>query len=320
MAVLLFFYSKKIAPIYSVKSSVYPLTSGPDKTSATSKLTELIGGTGGAKSLSDEANVNIEEVAKSKKTREAVAGERIPEFTNKLVAEILIDEVNKNRSFYEPILEKPKTEKALISAGAKVLKDNYSAKFNKNSLLEIVYSHSNKDLISPISYILVAKISEFYIELKVKKAQFDLAFTEKKVDSLDKVLNEIDSRRINFNNHTLFVRSGKMKYLIPEENLENEKLQVLAQRNNAAVNREEAAWRKEKARPIIEILDKPEEPFDEQKPSKIIYTVGGFVLGCVIFSLLFISGIIYKYFTYQISETLSIKSIEPDSGTVAEKI
>lgn len=170
----------------------------------------------------------------------------------------------------------------------------------------MVFSSSNEKLITPTSLILIDKISQFYKELKIKKAQFDFNFTQKKVDSLEMVLRKYDNQRINLNNTTLFVQPGKLQYIVPRENLENNKLLVLAQRNGAASNREEALWRKQKVTPIIEILDAPEPPFDVNKPSNILYAGGGFVLGCILFSLLLISGILYKYLNNTVQNKLAV--------------
>jgi hypothetical protein len=310
-AILLFFYAKKQPATYSVKSSLFPLTAGPSKNDASSKLNELIGGSNGAKSLSEEANVNIEEVAKSKKTREAVVMERIPEMGNKTIAEILIQEFNAHKSFLEPAIEIPNTTESLKSKGGSLLKDSYLPKFNKNSLLEITYSNKNEKLVTPISYALIKKISQFYIELKIEKAQFDFNFTQKKVDSLDQILRELDTKRIAFNNRTLFVRKSKIQYAIPEENLENDKLRVLAQRNGAASNREDALWRIQKVTPTIQILDTPEPPFDVQKSSGFVYGAGGFVIGCILFAFLCILNLLLKFANTQVSKTISEKFTEP---------
>ena len=59
IAVAAYLYARTIPPVYSVKSTLYPLTSGPDKSSATSKLSELIGGGSGTKSLTEEANIDF---------------------------------------------------------------------------------------------------------------------------------------------------------------------------------------------------------------------------------------------------------------------
>ena len=293
------------------------MTAAPDASSATSKLTELIGGGGSSKTLSDDANVNIEEVAKSRKTREAVVAERIPALANKSISVILIEEYNKHKSRFSPPIKIPTLESDLHSIGANLLATNYTVKFNKNSLLEIVFTSTNSKLLKPGSLILIDKISKFYKELKIKKAQFDFDFTQKKVDSLESVLRKFDNQRIYLNNTTLFVQPGKLQFTVPKENLENNKLMVLAQRNGAASNREEALWRKQKVTPIIEILDAPEPPFIEARPSKIMYAIIGFLIGCLIFSLLSVSGIIYRYLNLEVQKKLSdpILQISPVSTT-----
>ena len=98
LGISMYIIAKNTPAVYSVKSTLYPLT-GLSENSGSSKLAELIGSNGsGAKSLSDEANVNIEEVAKSRRTREAVVAERLPEFGNKPIAQILIEDYNLNKS------------------------------------------------------------------------------------------------------------------------------------------------------------------------------------------------------------------------------
>jgi len=316
-AALLFLYARSVPPIYSVKSTVYPLTAGPDDKSASSKISELLGGSSNTKTLSDEANVNIEEVGRSRRTREAVVAERLPVFGNKTIALILIEDYNKNKSFLKTTLKIPSTDPELFSTGADLLKDYYTVKFNKNSLLEMVFTSSNEKLITPTSLILIDKISQFYKELKIKKAQFDFDFTQKKVDSLEMVLRKYDNQRIKLNNTTLFVQPGKLQYIVPRENLENNKLLVLSQRNGAASNREEALWRKQKVTPIIEILDSPEPPFLISKPSKILYAGGGFILGCLLFSLLLISGILYRYLNKTVQNKLAVSLYDPTVTTSA---
>lgn len=307
MAVSMYLYAKKIPIIYSAKSTVFPLTASADNNSAASKITELMGGNKGGKTISEEANVNIEEVGRSKKTREAVVGERLPEFENKKIAQILVDKYNSNRN----ILSSPKfvanNEEELIRKGAEILKDLYTIKFNKNNLLEIIFTNDDKKLVSPVNYKLVDKISKFYIELKIEKAKQDYDFTDKKLDSLENVLNNFDAQRVHLNKTTLFVPKDRMQYSIPKENLEADKIRITLQRNSAAANKEDALYRLGKATPIIKILDTPTEPYDTVAPSKIIYALGGFLLGLILFSILFIVGLVYKYANQQINETIALQ-------------
>jgi hypothetical protein len=307
LGALLYFYAKKQPVIYTVKSTFYPLSTPTDKNTSANKLTELIGGKGGGGgNLSDEANVNIEEVAKSRKTRDAVCAEKLKDFNNKTLGEILIKEYNKNAGYFTEKLEMPKTPEAITTLGSQLLEETFTAKFNKQNLLELAYTNKNKDLLSPVSYILIAKISQFYKELKIKKAKIDYDFMQMKYDSLSNVLNNLDQKQIALNERTLFVKN-KIKYMIPEQNIENDRLQILAQKNNAAANVEEAQRRLQKVTPIIEILDAPEPPFKSQKTSTVMYGLVGFAAGIVLGIFLFTVGLFFKFANHQVSQTIESK-------------
>lgn len=309
LGVLLFMVAKNTPAIFSVKTTLYPLTSSPSGGPSTSALTELLGGSGGnTKTLSDEANINIEEVAKSRKTREAVVAERLPTFGNKTIAEILINDYNKTKSFFAPAIVVPTTLPELFATGGSLFANYYTVKVNKNSLLEIILSSTNDKLLTPASLILIDKISQFYKELKIKKAQFDYDFTQRKFDSLERVLRKFDNQRIYLNNTTLFVPEGKLQYTVPKQNIENNKTLVLSQRNGAASNREEALWRKQKVTPIIEILDAPQPPYNVVQPSKVLYGTVGFLVGCFLFALFSISGILFRYLNHEVKKNLMVET------------
>ena len=315
---LFYMYALSKPVVYSVTSTVFPLTSGSESSSASSKITELLGGGGSSnKSITEDANVNIEEVGRSRKTRESVVSQRLPAYGNKLIAEILINEQNKHRAFLAPIVFMPKTDSGIITTGSELFKYCYNVKFNKNSLLEITLSNTDPNLLSPVSYILINKISQFYKELKIKKAKADFDFAEGKVDSLERVLSRFDRRRVAIDNHTLFVTPGKLQYTIPKENLENDKVRVLSQKAGTAINREDAAWRLQKVTPIIEILDKPEPPYLKTKPYKMIYGLGGFLLGIFLFAFAAIAGLLYQYLNQQMKELIGDKYPDVNTTTTA---
>lgn len=318
VAVCMYLYAKSVPAVYSVKTTVFPLNTSQDK-GQSSRISELIGGGGGggSKSVSDDANVSIEEVGRSRKVREAVAGASVPSLDNKKVATLLIEEYNKRRTFREPKMEMPRSDSGLINVGSMLLDRNYVIKFNKNDLLEITFSSTDNRLLQPVSYILIDKISQFYKELKIEKAKEDFEFISAKVDSFDRVLAQFDRRRIYMDNHTLFVPEDKLQYSIPEHNLESEKALVKSQRNAAVSNREDALWKLQKITPIIQILDRPEPPFFPQQPSASVYAVIGFFIGCFVFALLFISGILYKYANQEINKALSKPAAALNTTTTA---
>ncbi len=295
VAALFFFYARSVKPVFTARASVFPLTASNDNSASSNALNSILGISDAPKSFSQEASINIVELALSRSTREAVAMERLPEMGNRTIAEMLVDNYNKTKSIFATAIKMPKDKAELASIGGILLKGGITAKINKNGILEITYSNTNQDLIQPVSYKFIDKLSEFYKDLKIKKAKLDYDFTIKKIDSLDLVLNSFDKKAIQLSNTTLFVPSERIEYSIPKENLSNQKEWVTRQRDASASNREEALWRLQKVTPIIATLDKPDPPYDVQKPSSVLYSAIGFVLGCFLITLLLLSGLLYRY-------------------------
>jgi len=295
VAVLLFLYAKSIDPIYTSRATVFPLTASSDNSAANSALSNILGVSEAPKSFSQEASISIIELALSRTTREAVAMERLDSLGNRTIAELVIDNYNKSNGIMGESVKIPTDAKTLAAIGGNLLKSGFIAKINKNGILEISYSSTDQNLISPISYAFIDKISAFYKDLKIRKAQYDYNFTIRKIDSLQRVLNVYDRRAIQMNNTTLFTPADKIQYIIPKENLASDKERVMAQRDASANNREEALWRLQKVTPIIAILDKPDPPFAVKVTSTVTYAFIGFLLGCVFSVLLVSAPIIYRY-------------------------
>lgn len=296
LAAILFLYARHIPPVYTARASVFPLTTSNESSAASSAINTFLGGSDAPKSFSQEASINIVELATSRNTREAVALLRLPGFNNKRVAELLIDNYNANKKFYSPLLKTPRDEPTLAAVGGGLINDNFTAKTAKSGILELHFSSTNPALISPISYALIDKISQFYIDLKIKKAKRDYDFTLIKIDSLQQILNTYDRRAVVMANTTLFVPNSKIEYSIPKENLINDKERGIRQRDALSNNREEALWRLQKATPIIATLDKPDPPsFTMVKPSSTLYGMLGFFLGCLLAVVLLTAPLISRY-------------------------
>lgn len=317
MAALLYLYAKRIPPVYSARATVFPLNATPDNSGATNALSSMLGLSETPKSFSQEASINIVELAQSRNTREAVALQRLPEKGNKTIAELLIDNYNKTRSYFAPAIKVPADAAALAATGGNIIKGGFFAKINKNGILEINFSSNDKDLITPVSYVFIDKISEFYKDLKIRKAKLDYDFTLRKIDSLETVLNSYDKRAVHMSKTTLFVSPERIEYQIPKENLVNEKDRVLRQRDASANNREEALWRLQKVTPIIAILDKPDPPYDMSKPSAMIYACIGFFIGILLAAVISISGILYRYAKYEAKKAIfgPTETVEPNVTT-----
>jgi len=313
VAGLLYWYAKKTKTVYTSRASVFPLTNSSDNSSVNGTLSSILGISEAPKSFSNEASINIIELATSRTTREAVAMQRLDSFRNKTIAEMLIRTAN-NKSIDDP-MTLPDTA-TLKNTGGTILKTGIQAKINKNGILEINFSSTNESLVAPISYKIVEKISDFYKELRIEKAQRDYNFTVQKVDSLDNVLKGIDKEAIHMGNTTQFTPTDRLEFSIPKENLSALKERMMRQRDVAANNKEEAMWRLQKQTPIISILDKPDPPFDKKESSPVFFAIIGFFVGCIVAIVVFSGGLILKYAETELQK--AIFKVNPPAETVAD--
>ncbi len=299
----LILYAMQKPVTYTSKSSVFPLTSSNDNNATSSTLSALLG-TEGTKSFSDEASVNIIELAQSRTTREEVAAIRDSSKGNKTIAELLVDDINDHRSWLEEKAIKPVNEYALITWAGDQLKEGLNASINKNNTLVLSYTGRSPDLVRTISYGFINKISLFYIDLKREKASRDFQFATSKVDSLRTIMNSKDQKLIAIDKRTLFTNTSKLEYRVPTENLLADKQMIRQQYAQAVANQQNAAYKLQKATPLIKVLDKPEPPYDVKNKSAVLFGIIGFFSGVIFISSLLAIGIILKYTKEELNKSL----------------
>ena len=302
-AFALVLYAKQKPVTYTSRSSVFPLTSSNDNNATSSTLSALLG-TESVKSFSDDASINIIELAQSRTTREEVASIRDSSMGNKTIAELLVDDINNHRGWFEPKVKMPASEYALIIWAGQVLKGGLNATINKNNMLILSYTGRSPDLVRVISYGFINKISLFYIQLKQEKARRDFEFATSKVDSLRTVMNAKDNQLIAIDKRTLFTNTAKLEFRVPTENLLADKQMIRQQYAQAVANQQNAAYKLQKATPLIKVLDRPEPPYDVEDKSAVLYGFIGFFAAIILASLLFVSGIILKFTRQEIHRAL----------------
>jgi hypothetical protein len=311
------FYASQKPVTYTSKATIFPLTSGGESSNASSAISALLGGGEGSKNFSDEASINIIELAQSRTTSEEVAAIRDPSKGNKTIAELLVKDMNDHRSFMEPKLIMPTNESDLITWAGQILKSGLSATINKNNSFVLSYTGRSPDLVRTISYGFIDKISTFYIDLKREKAKRDFEFATSKVDSLRRVMSSKDAQLINIDKRTMFTNPAKLEYRVPTENLLADKQMIRQQYANAVANQQSAAYTLQKATPVIKVLDKPEPPYIVAHKSSVMYGAIGFFLGIILTGGLLISGIILKYIKEETSKALFASgNVKNDSTTI----
>lgn len=307
-----FYIARQSVTLFTSTATVFPLSSS-NNTTTSSAISNLLGLSDAPKSFTEDASINIVELANSRRTREAVAIERIPSMKNKTISELLIEENNKYTGFMQnDRIETPMDSLRQVNVASNLLKLAFSAKINKNGILELHFSNSNQKLVREVSYVYIEKLSGFYIDLKKKKAQIDYEFSVKKADSLLLILNALDKRAVALDESTFFTNDELKRYSLPKVNLAQDKATVQSQYYYAVNNRESAAYRLQKETPIIEPLDKPEPPYDPIKKSKILYTVIGLILGGFIGLLAVSWKVINKYLGDELNKAIEKASKPKD--------
>lgn len=289
-------YALKTPVTYTSTSIIFPLNAGSDNNSSSSALSVLFsGGDNSNNPFTDDASVNIIELALSRTTREEVASTKDSFSGNKLIGELLIHDINAHRSFLEPRIETPENYEDLIAKCTKILKDNLTASINKNNSFVLTYTGRSPELVRTISYSFIEKISKFYIDLKREKAKRDYEFASRKVDSLKSVIHSKDNKLIAIDKRTLFTNTNKMEFKVPTENLITEKEMLRQQYAIAVANQQNAAYKLQKATPVMQVLDNPEPPYDMQKRSPVIFGVIGLFAGLFLSICYFAFGLFLRY-------------------------
>ncbi len=316
----LILHAMKQPVTYTSKSSVFPLSSSNDNNATSSTLSALLGAEGAKSFSGDDASVNIIELAQSRTTREEVAAIHDSSNGNKTIAELLVDDINNHRSWLEDKIIKPGNQYSLITWAGDQLKDGLNASINKNNTLVLSYTGRSPGLVRTISYGFINKISLFYIDLKREKANRDFQFATSKVDSLRIVMNAKDQKLIAIDKRTLFTNTSKLEYRVPTENLLADKQMIRQQYAQAVANQQNAAYKLQKATPLIKVLDKPEPPYDIKNKSAVLYGIIGFFSGVIFMSGLLVIGIILKYTKAEINRSLFGPGNTKNTSTTASAL
>jgi hypothetical protein len=287
------FGSKPIS--YTAKATLFPLTSPTDNAISNSMLSGILGLGDAPKSFSNEATINIIELALSRRIRETVAMTTLPQFGNKTIAHLLLEEDKSRKSILGSKVDITADSLQLAIAGGELLKPFINAKMSKNGVLELYYTGTRKEYITPISNVLIDKLSKFYVDLKRQKALDDYNFTLDKIDSLQKMINSVDKQAISLQQTTMFTPNELLEYNIPKVNVSSEKTRILRQRDMYINNRDEAVWRLQKVTPIIAVLDKPTEPFQQIKPQRVLFIVLGFILGSLLAAFVVLFKLLWSH-------------------------
>jgi uncharacterized protein involved in exopolysaccharide biosynthesis len=280
--------------IYTAKATLFPMNSD-NEGSSSSSLSSLLGLNDATKSFGNDNSVNILELTVSRTLMQTVASKRLPAFNNKTIAELLVAEKNNSASLFTSKMEFPADSVSQAILGSALLSGNFTAKINKNNVLELYYSNTNASLLEPVTDTIIVEITKFYTDLKIQKALSDYNFTVAQLDSVQRLLDKLDSKAIGMQNTTLFTSDKLLAYQIPKNYVADAKDIATHRKDLLINNKEEAMWRLQKITPIVEILDKPQPPFASKRSTPTIMAILGFLIGAFLAAFIVIAKLLYEY-------------------------
>jgi len=299
IALVLTFYALSTPVTFTSTATIFPLTGGSDNSSGSSVLSALMGGTDIGKSFTEENSVNIVELAMSRTTREEVAKTVVPEKNNKTIAQLLLDDHNNHRGLMEEKVDIKPDDPYLIYWAASVFQQNMNAVITKTSSFQLNYTGRSTEMVQLVSHAFIDKISKFYIQLKREKASRDFDFATTKVDSLEDRDEPKGQELIALDDHTMFTNTSKLEFRLPTENLISDKEMLRAQYANAVANQQNAAYKLQKATPVIKVLDEPDPPYVISKKSPLIYGFIGFIVGLIGFGFFWAMPALIQYSRFE---------------------
>jgi uncharacterized protein involved in exopolysaccharide biosynthesis len=301
-AVFYYFPEHNKKTVYTTKATLFPLNS--DNENSPSTLSGLLGLSDATNSFGSNNAVNILELTVSRTLLQTVASRRITTFGNKTIAELLVDEKNNNISFFSKKMTFPTDSISQAVVGGALLGEDFTAKINKNNVLELYYNNTNTALLEPVTDTIIVEITKFYTNLKIEKALADYNFTVAQLDTVQKSLHKLDSKAIGLQKTTLFTSDKLLTYQIPKDYVAEAKEMSSREKDILINNKEEAMWRLQKITPIVEVLDRPLPPFDSKKSAPLLMGLIGFLIGGFLTTLIAISGVLYKYIKFEILKAL----------------
>ena len=230
---------------------------------------------------------------------------RIPELENRRIADLVINDHNNNLKPFQKAVAVPSDSASQLTLAGELMKPSITAKMSKNGLFELYFTAHDQRLLAPVSYAMIERISTFYVELKRQKALADYNFTIGKVDSFEQVAHAAERRAVSQQRSTLFAPADQLEYRLPLENIAMERNRMMRQRDMSANTRDEALWRLQKSTPIVSLLDKPLPPYDQNKPSALVWSMAGMMTGLLFTALILISGVLYRYIRSEIRSAIA---------------
>lgn len=163
-----------------------------------------------------------------------------------------------------------------------IVKKNFNAeRLNKKGSIILINSQSTNEQFSKLLTERTLKASrDMYIDIKTSNAQANVTRLEREADSLKKILNAK-----SYQTASLMVADANPAYkqgLVPMELTQRDKTIAMSIYGELVKQLELSKWALAQQTPVIQILDMPKYPLEDNKFKFIVYLLVGILTGLVL--------------------------------------
>lgn len=268
------FYARSINEKYSTFSRIFPLSFNKSSSSPVDAIKAQFG-------ITDKTDYsviyNITVLVNSKTITKRLANSKTNNKKYKTLADWLIDDFNKNKSFYQKkIVIKSNDTLGKSLTGADLATAAIKITTEKTEFTEIVTKTGDKELSKELNLAILKEISDYYIQIATEKPRTDLSKIQTIRDSLRIELGAIESAIAGFQDANQF--SSKYSNGIPQTKLIRSRAEIEQLYATTASAYQNARFKLLSESPIFQVLDYPGEPYEKVKPSWLKYGIITFLV------------------------------------------
>jgi hypothetical protein len=282
-------YTKKISPIYTSYSKIFPLTA-EESSDPTSGLKAAFGISGGGSSLSKYYNVN--ELVKSRNLSRKIVqypsnNPKYPRLYN-----WIIEDFNKSLPPFKNKLILSKDTLENIITAAQIFVGNTNIKVEKSDFTTINVNATNSELSLRLNECILDCISTFYVNTKTAKARADVIKIGALRDSLRDVMDLLLYKQADLSDKNLY--AAKEIAALPQAKVERLRLEVEEAYSVSLSAYTNANFKLMSESPIFQVLDKPNNPTAYETKSWKKSFVIGFIIAFILLSIIALRKELYK--------------------------
>ncbi|MDX2248988.1 MAG: hypothetical protein SF052_19530 [Bacteroidia bacterium] len=289
MGLVMGFLAYQSAVTYKAVTIFHPDTGGQQNTGLrTNPLSFILGGNSKEGS---EAGFMMG-ILKSRNITESVAGDTIDFNGNRrLVADIVYESIPKSlnpiavfrRIFMPPPANRPLDLK--VTHIGKLIRENMLLETTEEGFIQFEFTFMNEELVKLLSEKCMTELDEYYRHQKTEKAEENFLFFEYRADSVKKELDKANRSVARFYDETKFGVKASNEVFIRDQEA---KIKLLTELYiELEISKEQAKAQFQKDTPVIQILDHPTPPYEEDKHSAPLFALLGFLITAILLLLFF---------------------------------